>query len=268
MPYASTRDDVRIFYQLVGNGPITLVFIHPPGMGHVTFKQQLPLAKKFRLLYLDLRGNGRSGRNEEPITIPMLATDIFDVCQELNLKNFFIVGYSNGASIAMEFALTYPPLVEGLILVGAFPKVNSVLLFGEFLLGIWATKVDQMPLIAKVIGHAHAYSKEFGRELESYILKTDASTLHEMYNEGVKYDCTSKLKEIKAPILLVYGQRDYYVHHYQKEFAALHQQTQIIYISKAKHQVPTRFPNEFNTILQIFINKHAPTNDKTSRKNF
>ncbi|WP_223700526.1 alpha/beta fold hydrolase [Sutcliffiella deserti] len=256
MPYAITRDSVHLYYRLIGTGSFTLVFIHPPGMGHLTFKHQLPLSKNYRLLLIDLRGNGKSERNKASITFQMLAEDIYDVCQHLNLNNLCLVGYSNGASIALEFAIRFPAKVKGLVLVGAFPKVNSLLLYGEFILGIWATKLKALPLIANVIGHAHAYSRGYGKELTQYISRTSAITLHEMYNEGVKYDCTSKLHEIAVPILLVYGQKDFYVHHYQKEFIKLHQNTQVIYVSKAKHQVPTKFPNEFNAILKGFVNKN------------
>lgn len=255
MPYATTRDNVDIYYRLIGSGPLTLVFIHPPGMGHVTFTQQLPLAKRYRLLLLDLRGNGKSGSNHKKIQFPLLAQDIYDVCKQLGLNRLILIGYSNGASIAMEFAFSYPSLAKGLILVGAFPKVNSSLLFGEFLLGIVAAKLQAVPLLAKVIGNAHAYTKEFGMVLETYIKKTNANILLQMYQEGIRYDCTKRIADIKAPILLVYGQKDYYVHHYQDEFKALHPDTQVIYIGKARHQVPTKFPDEFNAVVHSYIRK-------------
>ncbi|WP_204418289.1 alpha/beta fold hydrolase [Bacillus tianshenii] len=253
MPYATTRDNVDIYYRLIGSGPVTLIFIHPPGMGHITFMRQLPLAKHYRLLLLDLRGNGKSGSNQKKIQFPVLAQDIYDICKQLGLNKLVLIGYSNGGSIAMEFAVTYPRLVQGLILVGAFSKVNSYLLFGEFLLGILAAKFNAIPILAKVIGHAHAYSREYGKQLEAYINKTDAHILQQMYLEGVRYDCTERLAQIKVPILLVYGQRDYYVHHYQNEFKALHPDTQVTYIGKAKHQVPTKFPDEFNAVIHSFI---------------
>jgi pimeloyl-ACP methyl ester carboxylesterase len=206
-------------------------------------------------LLLDLRGNGKSGHNQRKILFPLLAQDIYDVCLNLGLNRLILIGYSNGASIAMEFAINYPSLVKGLVLVGAFSKVNSSLLFGEFLLGICAAKLNAVPLLAKVIGNAHAYTKEYGKELEAYINKTNANIIHQMYLEGMRYDCTKRISEINAPILLVYGQRDYYVHHYQNEFKAFRADTQVIYIGKARHQVPTKFPDEFNAVVHSFIRK-------------
>ncbi|CAG9620606.1 alpha/beta fold hydrolase [Sutcliffiella rhizosphaerae] len=254
MGYIKTRDKVHIFYRIIGNGPKTILFIHPPGMGHITFKQQLPLAKDYRLLFIDLRGNGKSERNNTLITFPLLARDIFDVCHSLKIEKVILCGYSNGGSISLETALTYPNLVEGLVLSGAFPRVSTGLLGMEFILGIFASRLNGINIIAKVIGQAHTYSNGFAKELERYILLTSPRTLFQMYTEGLTYDCTSRLAKIKVPIQLVYGSQDYYVHHYQKEFLAFLPDTKISFIAKAKHQLPTKHPNEFNAIIKNYIN--------------
>ncbi len=253
MGYVRTSDNVKIFYRLIGSGPKTILFIHPPGMGHVTFKQQLPLSSHYRLLFLDLRGNGNSERSDAPIRFSLLASDIFEVCQQLAIDKVIVCGYSNGASIALETSLNFPDIVEGLILIGAFPKVNSFLLYNEFLLGILASHFDGLGIIARTIARAHTYSKIWEEELTSYMMKTDANTLHQYYTEGLTYNCTERLADITAPMLLVYGQRDYYVHHYHKEFLSRLPKTKVVYITGARHQVPTKFPNELNAITKEFI---------------
>ncbi|KPB03379.1 alpha/beta fold hydrolase, partial [Bacillus sp. CHD6a] len=256
MGFAYTRDNVRIYYRLIGTGLTTVLFVHPPGMGHITFKQQLPLSKDFRLLYVDLRGNGNSDSGGASINFSLLARDLYDVCQQLDINKVFICGYSNGASIAMETAIKYPNLVEGLLLIGAFSEVNSLLLGGEFLLGITASKRKMMKLLANVISNAHTYSKTFGKEMADYFLRTDADILYQMYLEGLFYNCTKKLPSILCPILLVYGQRDYYVHHYQYEFMKRHHNTKVIYVSGARHQIPTKHSTILNAITKKFIQTH------------
>jgi pimeloyl-ACP methyl ester carboxylesterase len=262
MKYVYTRDNVRIFYRLIGTGPTTILYVHPPGMGHITFKQQLPLSKDFRLLYIDLRGNGNSDSGSVPINFPLLARDLYDVCQQLDIDKVFICGYSNGASIAMETAIRYPNLVEGLLLIGAFSEVNSLLLGGEFLLGITASKMKMMKLLANVISNAHSYSKAFGKEMADYFLRTDADILYQMYLEGLYYNCTKKLPSISCPILLIYGQRDYYVHHYQYKFMKRHHNTKVIYVSGARHQIPTKHSTILNAITKQFI-QNQTMNSKT-----
>ncbi|WP_226680771.1 alpha/beta fold hydrolase [Sutcliffiella horikoshii] len=253
MRHILTRDNVRIFYRLIGKGPITILFIHPPGMGHITFKQQLPLSEDFQLLYVDLRGNGKSHKGNVPIRFSLLARDLYDACHELGIDKVFICGYSNGASIAMEISMRYPELVDGLFLIGAFSEVDSFLLGSEFLLGILASKMNLKHLLANVIANAHAYSKDFGKEMANYYLHTDADTLHQMYVEGLSYNCTNSLASIKCPIVLIYGQRDYYVHHYQYKFMTSHHNTKVVYISGARHQIPTKHPTVLNMIMKKFI---------------
>ncbi|WP_404461877.1 alpha/beta fold hydrolase [Sutcliffiella horikoshii] len=253
MGYVYTRDNVRIFYRLIGKGPTTILFIHPPGMGHITFKQQLPLSDEFRLLYVDLRGNGKSDKGNVPIRFSLLSRDLYDVCHELGIEKVVLCGYSNGASIAMEMAIRYPKLVERLFLIGAFSEVNSFLLGSEFLLGILASKLKMKHLLANVISNAHAYSKDFGQEMAEYFLQADASTLYQMYVKGLSYNCTNSLPSIKCPILLIYGQRDYYVHHYQYKFMTRHHMTKVVYISGARHQIPTKHSTVLNMIIKRFI---------------
>lgn len=137
MPYISINSRVRLYYEEKGNGT-PLLFIHPPGMGHVVFCRQKPLARDFRLILYDMRGNGRSSPSDGPITVPLLADDVSVLLRSLGIGRAIICGYSSGGSVALDFALRYPQHVKQLILIGGFPEVCTPLLWGEFWLGISA----------------------------------------------------------------------------------------------------------------------------------
>jgi pimeloyl-ACP methyl ester carboxylesterase len=241
-----------LYFEEEGKGK-SIVFVHPPGMGLVTFKKQQPLSESFRFITFDLRGNGKSGNTNERITIPLLASDIVHLLDHLGIEKTVICGYSNGGSIALEFALSHPERIEGLILIGGFPEVNTWLLRAEFLLGIYAAKLKMIPLIAKAIGTAHGESKSFKQELDQYFRLTNPEILHQMYAEGLKYNCTKRLQTLKVPLLLVYGAKDHYVHSYQKLFQQYVKQTDIVFISKSRHQIPTKFHNELNRVIKDFM---------------
>jgi pimeloyl-ACP methyl ester carboxylesterase len=241
-----------LYFEEEGKGK-SIVFVHPPGMGLVTFKKQQPLSESFHFITFDLRGNGKSGNTNERITIPLLASDIVHLLDHLGIEKTVICGYSNGGSIALEFALSNPERIEGLILIGGFPEVNTWLLRAEFLLGIYAAKLKMIPLIAKAIGTAHGKSKSFKQELDQYFRLTNPEILHQMYIEGLKYNCTKRLQTLKVPLLLVYGAKDHYVHSYQKLFQQYVKQTDIVFISKSRHQIPTKFHNELNRVIKDFM---------------
>ncbi|WNF37250.1 alpha/beta hydrolase [Bacillaceae bacterium IKA-2] len=259
MPYATHSDTTAIYYETTGVGT-AILFVHPPAMGHVTFKRQRPLAEHFQVITIDLRGNGRSGNKTAKITMSVIVEDILAVIDEIGLKKIVICGYSNGSSIAQEFALSYPDRVAGVILCGGFPEVTSFLLKNEFRLGIYVARFKLMKLLAFALARGHAKTKIFEMELADYIRKTDPEVLKIMYNEGLYYSSTNRLHELTAPLLLVYGADDHYVHHYQKIFLEKVQtKVDIVYISNAKHQLPTKHSLELNKIITNFVKRKIET---------
>ncbi|MFD1735562.1 alpha/beta fold hydrolase [Bacillus salitolerans] len=243
-----------IYYDRHGAGK-PILFIHPPGMGLVTFNLQLPLSNKYQVIRMDLPGNGNSIPPFNKITIPLLANSVIPVLNELKLEEVVICGYSNGGSIALEFALQYPERTAGIILIGGFPEVNSFLLQQEFQLGILTVKLGGLPLLAKVLGFAHGTTPDYKKEIEQYVLKSHPGSLYDMYVEGLKYTCTNRLYQIKSPLLLIYGAKDYYVHHYQYLFKERIKNTEVVYVSKSRHQIPTKHAAELNAIIHSFMDK-------------
>lgn len=255
MPFAFHTDETPIYYETYGEG-IPILFIHPPGMGHITFKRQRPLAKHFQIITMDLRGNGRSGNKSSKITMNLIVEDLLAVIDKIAVDKVVVCGYSNGGSIAQQFAIENPERISGVVLCGGFSEVNSFLLKNEFRLGIYAAQLKLMKLIAFALANAHTKAKLFEMELEDYVKKTDPEVLYDMYNEGLHYKSTNRLHTLEVPLLLVYGANDHYVHHYQQKFLEkVTVPVDIVYISKAKHQIPTKNSLELNRIIQLFIEK-------------
>ncbi len=255
MPFTTHQDSTTIYYETTGEGT-PILFIHPPGMGHVTFKRQRPLAGHFQIITFDLRGNGRSTNQAEKITMVLIVEDILTVMDAVGARKVVVCGYSNGGSIAQEFALTYPERVLGVILCGGFSEVNSFLLRNEFRLGMYAAQFKLMKLIAFVIANGHTRAKLFELELADYIKKSDPKVLRNMYNEGLHFKSTDRLQQLTVPLLLVYGAKDYYVQHYQNIFLEkVKTDVDIVYITGAKHQTPTQYSNELNTIIYKFVKR-------------
>jgi pimeloyl-ACP methyl ester carboxylesterase len=251
MPYTFVEDFVRLYYEDEGSGK-PLIFIHPPGMGSVVFSNQKNLTEHFRVITYDMRSNGKSSPSNKPVTIALLANDLKILLDALNIEKAIICGYSNGGSIALEFALSFPERIEKLILIGGFSEVCTTLLYWEFLLGIYTVKNHGIPLLAKVLGLAHGKNYTEKKAIEQYARLTNEGDLYQMYVEGLHYNCTNRLSELKIPLLLIYGARDYYIHYYQNIFKKHVPYTDVIYISKAKHQIPTKYYNELNAIIKAY----------------
>lgn len=125
--YAKTADGVHIAYQVVGGGPVDIVFV----MGWVTNVEAMweepdlarflrRLATFSRVILFDKRGVGLSDRVRED-RLPDLETrmdDVRAVMDAVGSDRAVIFGVSEGGPMSMLFAATYPDRTIALALYG------------------------------------------------------------------------------------------------------------------------------------------------------
>lgn len=112
-------NDIRLHYSEFGNG-FPLVLLHGNGESSDYFKDQFnAFAEYYRVIAVDTRGHGSSPRGEAPFTLDAFAADLMDFFEELHIEKAHILGFSDGANIALLFAMKHPERVEKLILNGA-----------------------------------------------------------------------------------------------------------------------------------------------------
>ncbi len=127
--YAKTVDDVQIAYQVLGDGPVDLVFA-PGTVSHVEIAWEEPkwarflkrLASFSRLIVFDKRGTGLSDRVTEAATLEERMDDIRAAMDACSSERAVILGASEGATMAALFAATYPERTVGLVVYGGYAK--------------------------------------------------------------------------------------------------------------------------------------------------
>jgi len=121
--YATTDDGVHIAYQVVGDGPIDLVFVHA-FVSHVELFWELPsferlvreLSSWARVILFDKRGVGLSDRLSVIPTIEARLDDLRAVLDAVGSERTLVMGNSDGGALAVMFAATYPERTLGLVL--------------------------------------------------------------------------------------------------------------------------------------------------------
>ncbi|KRL79295.1 alpha/beta fold hydrolase [Secundilactobacillus paracollinoides] len=94
-----TSDDTQIYFTDTGSGP-ALLLAHGYGCTSRYFKNNIPeLSKHFRVIAVDLRGQGHSNKATKGPRVSRLATDIHELLISLNLTNVTYLGWSMGASV-------------------------------------------------------------------------------------------------------------------------------------------------------------------------
>ena len=129
--YARSKDG-SVAYQVVGDGPLDLVFI-PTWASNVEVMWEEPTIARFlrrlatfsRLLCFDKRGSGVS----DPMPLALLPTleqwtdDVRTVMDAAGSKRAALLGYSEGGKMAMLFAATYPERTSALVLVNTSARL-------------------------------------------------------------------------------------------------------------------------------------------------
>ena len=125
------RDGVRVFYEVYGSGEPTILFCPTWTLVHSrVWKMQIAyLARHFRVVVFDPRGNGKSDRprNVEAYAEAEFARDALDVLDATGTEQAFVVGLSRGTQRTLLLATEHPDRVSGLIFIGPFfPASRSV----------------------------------------------------------------------------------------------------------------------------------------------
>lgn len=110
--------DISLHYSEAGTG-FPLILLHGNNGNLHYFEGQIPIfAREYRVLAVDTRGHGESPRGDGAFTISRFADDLLDFFREHGIRKAHLLGFSDGANIALIFALRHPEMVEKLILNG------------------------------------------------------------------------------------------------------------------------------------------------------
>jgi len=122
VPHAETShfievDGVRIHYQEKGAGT-PLVLLHGFTSSTYSWKDVFdPLSKTYRVIAVDLKGFGFSGKPDGDYTRRGQALLVVSLLNHLKIEKAWIVGSSMGGEVALNLALANPDRVAGLILI-------------------------------------------------------------------------------------------------------------------------------------------------------
>jgi pimeloyl-ACP methyl ester carboxylesterase len=126
--YAESSN-LSIAYQVVGDGPIDLVVI-PGWISNIEVFWEDPNVTRFfeklatfaRLILFDKRGTGLSDRSIEAATLEERMDDVRAVLDAVGSSRAALLGYSEGGTMCLLFAATYPDRTAALITIGSYAR--------------------------------------------------------------------------------------------------------------------------------------------------
>ncbi len=223
--------DITLYYQEKGDRE-PLILLHGNGQDGSYFKNQINyFSDRYRVIALDTRGHGKSPRGTRPFPIKQFSRDLYEFMKALEIPKAVILGFSDGANIAMEFAMKYPDMVKALILNGGNLHPRGV------------KRTTQIPIeIGYRIARRFA-SKSSGAQ-------KNAEMLGLMVNDpNIE---PSELSKITAPTLVICGSHDIIKGSHTKEIAENipHAKLSII---KGDHFIANKRYVTFNQEVEAFL---------------
>src|SRR5215470_557624 len=120
---------VLIYFKSLGQGPPLLVVHGGPGASHdYLLPYLLPLARHHRVVYMDERGSGKSGKLEDPkgYTVENMVEDVEALRVALGLGKIDLLGHSYGGVLAQAYALRYQQHLSHLVLCSTFYSTREM----------------------------------------------------------------------------------------------------------------------------------------------
>ncbi len=119
----------RLYYELHGpEGAPVVALLNGVLMNTASWAFQTPvLARHYRVLLHDCRGQGRSAHPAGPYTMRQHADDLAALLEALGIPQVHLAGISYGGEIAQQVALHHPQKVQSLFLSSTVSEVRPLL---------------------------------------------------------------------------------------------------------------------------------------------
>lgn len=224
--------DIELYYREAGSGE-PLILLHGNGESGEYFINQIEhFRSRYRVIVPDTRGHGKSPRGAAPFTIAQFACDLYDFMQAHGFDRAVILGFSDGANIAMKFAMQHPEMVKALILNGGNLDPSGV------------KRTAQLPI---EIGYKIA-SRFAARSPGA---KKNAEMLGLMVNDP--NISPSELAKLTMPTLVVCGTKDLIKETHTRMIAESIPNARLT-ILQGDHFVANKHPAKFNSAVDDFLN--------------
>lgn len=227
-----TVDGVELFFDVDGAELVvdgrelrrrpSVVLLHGgPGGDHSQFKPFLePLREVAQLIYLDLRGQGRSG-GDDPAdwNLPTWSADVRRLCDLLAIERPIVLGCSFGSFVALQYATDHPAACGGLVLLASaarFLPERTAEAFGRLHGAAERAAAQRFFSTSDPAAHAayralchpcYAIGTDDGAAADRIRARPDVSR-HFFGDEARRFDLREAAGRIACPVLVVNGLLD------------------------------------------------------------
>ena len=250
---------VRLEYAEQGNAEgAPVIFLHGITDSWHSFESVLAnLPSSIHAFAISQRGHGDSERPVQNYTPKDFAADIAEFMKQKNLDGAFIVGHSMGGVNAQQFAIDYPELTKGLVIIDSDPTFK--------------TNPGMVEFYQEVLKLEGAIDRKFMDDFQKATLADpiDSTYYNLLVDEGIKVpssvfkaalegliqvNFTEQLKRINAPAVIFWGNKDAFCTFEGQEILVNNiKNSRLIIYGNTGHALHWEEPKKFSEDLVNFI---------------
>ena len=234
------HDGARIWYATYGSGSAAIL-LHG-GLGHSgNWGYQVPMlvSSGHRAVLIDSRGHGRSTRDLRPFTYELMASDVLAVMDALHVEKAAVVGWSDGACIALILARQAPARIAGVFFFGCNMDPSGTKPF------------EPTPTIERCIArHIKDYAELSATPGQ---FKAFAEAVQQMQRTEPNYS-PRDLADVHVPVAIVQSEHDEFIKPEHAEYLARSiPGAELIVLPGVSHFAPLQRPEQFNSVMGAFL---------------
>ncbi|MGH8355585.1 MAG: alpha/beta fold hydrolase [Pseudomonas sp.] len=255
-----THSGCQLHFEEYGQGA-PLVLVHGLGSSTRDWEYQIPvLAAHYRVIALDVRGHGRSGKPRERYSIRGFAEDVAALIEHLRLGPVHLVGISMGGMIGFQLGVDHPALLKSLCIVNSGPEVKakSPRDYLEIAKRWSLSRLLSLESIAKALGwllFPKPEQAELRRKIEQRWPQNDKRAYLASLDAIIGWGVRERLARILCPTLVVTADRDYTPVAIKEAYVKELPNARLVVVADSRHATPLDQPERFNSILLNFVDE-------------
>ncbi|WP_070965736.1 alpha/beta fold hydrolase [Vibrio sonorensis] len=237
-----------LYIEETGSKDAVAVILLHGGLGNLTEYNGLlaSLPKDYRYIGVDFRGHGLSELGSSPLSYQVYQEDIEELCHQLKLKEYIIVGFSDGGITGLRLSVFNPNKVLGLVAVGAHGQITKQTpgyqIFSQMNEKLWREYFPEQVEEYEKSNPAPCFTR----------LSTAVFSMWS-YLDPDNYPQTA-IEGIECPVLLVRGEEDHlYTSADLRADSSLIDNCQRVELAGAEHDVHVQSSSELAKEIETFF---------------
>jgi len=256
-------DGARIHYKSYGSGPEALVLVHGWGCNLNHWRDQFPdLAKRNRVIALDLPGHGQSDKPQVAYTMDLFAQAIDAVMRDAKVERAVVAGHSMGTPVARQFYRKYPQKTLGIIIVdGGLRPFGTKEMREQFLAMFRAPNYKEAaaPMFAQMMGTLAPPDQE--RVKTSF----NSTPQHVLVSamESMNQESLYGPDKMNVPVFAVIAKSPFWPADTEQFLQSIAPDFEMQWWEGVGHFLMMEKPKQFNDALVAFLDKKSLLKTKT-----